>query len=85
MDIQLHTTDELLIEMKRRFPDGCIIAMQNPVHEIRSSGKEWRMSYSGNVHVTLKLANITMWHHQKAIMDTANERNNDPERREDEN
>lgn len=34
------------------------------------------MSYSGNVHVTLKLASIAMWHHQKAIMDTANEANN---------
>ena len=76
MDIQLHTTDELIAELKRRFPDGCIIAVQNPIHEIRSSGQDWRMSYSGNVHVTLKLASIAMWHHQKAIMDTANEANN---------
>ncbi len=83
MDIQLHTTDELIDEIKRRFPDGCIVAMQNPVHEIRSSAKEWRMAYSGNIHVTLKLASVAMWHHQKAIMDTANERNNKTERSDD--
>ncbi len=68
MDITLHTTDELMDEVKRRHPDGALICVQNPPHEIRSSGSDWRMTYIGNIHVTLKLANIIMWHHQAMIM-----------------
>jgi hypothetical protein len=68
MDIQLHPTDELIEELKRRHPDGAVIVLQHPKHEIRSSGTEWRLCFSGNVHVTLKLASIAMWHHQNKIM-----------------
>ncbi len=68
MDISLHTTDELIDELKKRHPDGTIIAMHNPPHEARSSGNDWRMSFIGNIHVTLKLANVIMWHHQTEIM-----------------
>ncbi len=73
MLISLHTTDELIEELKTRHPDGTVIAVQNPEHEIRSSGHEWRMSFGGNLHVTLKLANIIMWHHQTKIMGTIKE------------
>ncbi len=68
MDISLHTTDELIDELKKRHPDGCVIAVQNPVHEARSSGNDWRMNFIGDINITLKLANIIMWHHQKQIM-----------------
>ena len=68
MDISLHTTDELIEEIKKRHPDGAIIGVQNPPHEIRSTGNDWRMSFKGNFHVTLKLANVIMWHHQAEIM-----------------
>ncbi len=72
MDISLHTTDELFNEIKRRHPDGAVIAVQNPAHEIRSSRNDWRMSYFGNIHVTLKLANIIMWHHQAQLLGNMN-------------
>lgn len=68
MDIQLHTTDELIDELKRRHPDGCVVVVQNPPHELRSSGNDWRMCFSGNIHVTLKLASVAMWHHQSQFM-----------------
>lgn len=68
MDIKLHTTDELIDELKRRHPDGAIIVVQNPEHEVRSSGNDWRMAFAGNIHVTLKLASVAMWHHQAEIM-----------------
>ena len=79
MDIELHTTDELIAELKRRHPEGALIALQNPEHEIRSSGNDWRMAFSGNIHVTLKLASVAMWHHQTEFMKAAN-----PRREEDE-
>jgi hypothetical protein len=68
MDIELHTTDELIDELKRRHPDGAVMAFQNPNHEIRSTGNDWRMSFIGNIHVTLKLANVCLWYHQNQIM-----------------
>lgn len=68
MDITLHTTDELIGEIKRRHPEGTIVAVQNEPHEIRSSGNDWRVSMIGNLHVTLKLANVCLWHHQTRIM-----------------
>lgn len=71
--IELYTTDELITEIKKRHPDGSIIAVQNPEHEIRSSGNDWRMSYAGNIHVTLKLANVILWRHQTVIMQQVKE------------
>jgi hypothetical protein len=68
MDIKIHTTDELIAELKRRHPDGALIAVQNPPHEIRSSGTGWRMGFAGDPHVTLKLANVCLWHHQQQFM-----------------
>jgi hypothetical protein len=68
MDIELHPIDDLITEIKRRYPDGTLIALQNPDHEVRSTGNEWRTSMAGNVHVTLKLASVCMWHHQREIM-----------------
>ncbi len=70
MDIALHTTDELIDELKKRHPEGAVIGLQNPLHEIRSTGNDWRMSFKGDIHVTLKLANVIMWHHQTEIMGT---------------
>ena len=68
MDISLHTTDELIEELKKRHPEGAVIAVHNPPYEARSSGNDWRMSFIGNINVTLKLANIIMWYHQAKIM-----------------
>ena len=62
------TTDDLVQELKRRHPDGCIVALQFPQHEARSSGQGWRITFIGNTHNTLKLANISVWMHQQAIM-----------------
>ncbi len=70
-NIQLVTTEELIGELKRRCPDGLIVAMQFPEHEIRSSGYDWRMSFNGRIDVTLKLANIALWKHQQEIMGRA--------------
>jgi hypothetical protein len=71
MEIELHPIDELISEIKRRYPDGTLIALQNPDHEVRSTGNEWRTSMAGKVHVTLKLASVCMWHHQIEIMKSA--------------
>jgi hypothetical protein len=68
-DLLLSTTTETLItEIKKRHPDGCIIAMQFPEHEVRSCGQGWRIVFSGNINNTLKLANVSVWMHQAAIM-----------------
>ncbi len=62
------TTDTLVAELKRRHPDGCIVSLQFPEHEARSTGQGWRITFCGNTHNTLKLANIGLWMHQQAIM-----------------
>ena len=66
-DIQFVTTDDLIIELKRRHPDGIIVAMQNPPHEVNSCGHDWRITYKGKIETTLKLANIAVWMHQRDI------------------
>jgi hypothetical protein len=67
-DMMELTTDDLINELKRRNPDGCMIAVQLPEHEQRSTGNSWRVSFGGNAHITLKLANICVWMHQKTLM-----------------
>lgn len=64
------TNSDLVDELKRRNPDGCLVAMQLPVHERRSTGNDWRVSFVGNPHITLKLATICVWMHQKTLMGT---------------
>ena len=64
----LLTTEDLVGELKRRHPDGCMVGFQFPPHEARSVGQSWRITFSGDFNTTLKLANIGMWLHQKAIM-----------------
>ncbi len=64
------TTDDLVGELKRRHPDGCIVSLQFPEHEVRSTGLGWRITFCGNTNNTLKLANIALWMHQAAIMGT---------------
>lgn len=66
--IALVTTDELIKELKDRHPDGVIIALQHPPHEVRSSKKDWRISFVGEKTTTLKLATIAMWMHQQEFM-----------------
>lgn len=67
-DIAIISTDVLIQELKNRHPEGAIIALQHPKHEIRSSGNDWRVSFKGDKRVTLKLANIALWIHQEEIM-----------------
>lgn len=67
-DIALITTDELIQELKNRHPDGAIIALQHPKHEIRSSKKDWRICFAGTTVITLKLANIAVWMHRDQFM-----------------
>ncbi len=63
-EIALVTTDELIDELKRRHPDGVIVAMQYPEHEVQDSGNEWRISFGGSIDTTLKLSNLCLWQHQ---------------------
>ncbi len=67
-DIALVTTDELIQELKTRHPDGCIVALQHPKHEVRSSGKDWRICFAGSQLYTLKLAQIAVWMHKDEFM-----------------
>lgn len=67
-DISIIDTDTLIEELKNRHPDGCIIALQHPAHEIRSSGNDWRICFKGCHLQTLKLANIALWIHKDEFM-----------------
>lgn len=66
--IALITTDDLIKALKDRHPQGAIIALQNPPHEVRSSKSDWRISFIGDKAITLKLATIAMWMHQQEFM-----------------
>ncbi len=68
-EIKLLTTDQLIDELKRRHPDGVIVAMQFPKHEARSLGHDWRVFFSGNSDVTLKLANVAIYQQQQILME----------------
>lgn len=67
-DIAFISTDVLIQALKDRHPHGCIIALQHPPHEIRSSGNDWRISFKGDKLVTLKLANLSVWMHRHEFM-----------------
>jgi hypothetical protein len=67
-DIAIASTDVLIQALKDRHPEGCIIAIQHPQHEIRSSGNDWRICFKGDKLVTLKLASLAVWMHQQEFM-----------------
>lgn len=67
-DIALVSTDVLIEELKNRHPDGCIVALHHPPHEIRSSGTDWRVCFKGCQLKTLKLANMALWMHKDEFM-----------------
>lgn len=67
-NIALVETDVLIAELKARHPQGAIIALHHPPHEIRSSGKDWRIAFVGEKAITLKLAQIAVWMHMEEFM-----------------
>lgn len=67
-DIAIVSTDVLIQELKNRHPDGVIIALQHPKHEVRSSKNDWRICFAGTTVITLKLANIAVWMHKDQFM-----------------
>jgi hypothetical protein len=67
-DIAIIGTDVLIKELQTRHPDGSIIALQHPPHEIRSSGADWRVCFKGCQLKTLKLATIAVWMHKDEFM-----------------
>lgn len=66
--INLFTTDELVDELKRRHPDGIIVAYQLPKHEIKDQKISWRCGANGDVGTINKLANIALHHAYELTM-----------------
>ncbi len=66
--IALIDTEALVRELKARFPDGCIVAVEHPPHEVKSSNCDWRIYFGGKKLTTLKLANLSVWMHNQAFM-----------------
>lgn len=59
-DIALLTTDELIDELRRRHPDGVIVAYQLPSHEVRDQNIDWVCKSKGDVNILNKLANAAL-------------------------
>jgi hypothetical protein len=66
--IAIISTAVLIEELKTRHPLGCIVALHNSPHEARSCKKDWRISFSGCLLNTLKLATIAVWMHKDEFM-----------------
>ena len=58
--INLFTTDELVDELRRRYPDGVIIAYELPGHEVKDQRVDWVCRAQGDVNVLNKLANVIL-------------------------
>ena len=58
--INLLTTDELVDELRRRHPDGSIIAYQLPKQEAKDQKIAWVCRSRGDVGILNKLANIAL-------------------------
>ena len=63
-EVQIIPTGELVEELRRRFPDGCIVAMFMPEHEQRDVGYDHRIHTTGDRAV--ELANYVLWDLQDA-------------------
>lgn len=66
--IHQYTTNELVDELTKRYPEGLVVAMELLPENKSDSHADWRIYCRGKVNVTLKLANILLWEHQKDIM-----------------
>lgn len=59
-EIALFTLDELVDEIRRRCPDGSIVAYQLPSHEVKDQNIDWVCRSKGDVGILNKLANIAL-------------------------
>jgi len=56
-ELDLTTTEELIDELVRRYPDGIVVGLSRDSESI--------IEFEGDIDVTLRLVNLLMWDHQK--------------------
>lgn len=54
--ITLFTTDAIIEELRRRYPDGTVIAYEVPEDQVKSKGCSWCCHVQGNSNVLAKLS-----------------------------
>lgn len=54
--ITLFTTEDIISEMRRRYPDGSIIAYEMPEDQAKDAGYSWGCNIRGHNNVVAKLA-----------------------------
>ena len=55
VNLDMCTVSELVSEIQRRCPAGCVVAYELPEHEVADQGVGWKTHVGGNVNVLCKL------------------------------
>ena len=55
VNLDTYTVNELVAEIQRRCPDGCVVAYELPEHEADDQDVDWKVHIGGDLDVLCKL------------------------------